>query len=142
MQTLTLVEQTAVNVVIAETHSVTTMKQEQEFVQTEFLRGKDVFAVLLSSCSLVMRQMCPGTNMIFTIVWPLVALIEDQIQEPSQLVITAMQTDSRDAASWYSAVTQGECSITAQPTEVVFSNWKSRRMRSETEMLSSLHLDG
>ncbi len=34
----------------------------------------------------------PGTNLIFTVVSPLVALMEDQIREDSKLVITAMQT--------------------------------------------------
>ncbi len=39
---------TAIKAVIAETDSTATIKQEQEYILTEFLRGKDVFAILLT----------------------------------------------------------------------------------------------
>ncbi len=62
----------------------TTMTKDQEYVQTEILRGKDIFAVLLSKFGksliyqlipLVMKKIFPGTCLIFRIlvVSPLIA---------------------------------------------------------------------
>ncbi len=77
---------TTINAVIEKIDSITTIKQEQEHVLTEFLRGKDVFAVLptefgkslIYQLAPLVMKMFPGTNLIFLVVSPLVALMEDQ----------------------------------------------------------------
>ncbi len=106
-----------------------TVNQEHEYVLTEFLRGKDIFSVLFTGFGksliyqlvpLVIKTMLPGTNVIFIVVLPLIAPMEDQIQEASKLGITViqirfttLQTYNKDAASWYSPVTKGELSLPA-----------------------------
>ncbi len=66
--------------------------------------------------ALVMKKLFPGKNPIFVVVSSFVALQEELQIWGLHLFIwlfTTLQTYNRDAYSWYSAVTQGKCSLPA-----------------------------
>ncbi len=104
----------------------------------EFLREKDVFAVLptgfgksLFYKSTMLKKRFSGTNLRVS---PLVALMEDEMlqswgSQPCRSVVTTLQTYNKEAASWYWEVTQSECFFVAPPTEIVCSSRKSRLIR-------------
>ncbi len=78
---------TAINAVFEEIDPITKIKQEHEYVLTEYL-GKDVVTVPPTGFGksligylvpMVMKKMFPGTNPILKVVSPLVALKEDLI---------------------------------------------------------------
>ncbi len=86
---------TAINAVIAEKDSITTVERKPKYVLTEFLRVEDVFVFLPTGCGKnliyqlapLMIKMLPGTNPII-VLSPLVTLMEDQIREASNLRFT------------------------------------------------------
>ncbi len=72
-------------------------------------------------------KMFPGTNLIFIVVSPLVALMEDQVQKSSMVGITAMQISVDNVSDIQqgrcqlalSAVTEDERSFAAPPTVII-----------------------
>ncbi len=63
--------------------SITAVNRKQEYVLTEFHRGTSSDWIY-QLAPLVMEKMFPSTNPIFTVVSPLVVLMEDQIREATQ----------------------------------------------------------
>ena len=90
----------AIEQVLSELQSISSLKEEQNTALEAFLRGKDVFALLPTGfgksliyqlAPLVVKKMGKVKNPIIVVVSPLVALMEDQIREAGKLGVSAMQ---------------------------------------------------
>ncbi len=113
-KTLTLVN-TVINAGIAEIDSIRAIKNKRMCTQNFSVSSNRIYQLAAS----VMKKMFPGTNLIFIVILPHVALMENQIREklgitdPCRLVLTMLQTYNKDADIWYPAVNQSEHALPA-----------------------------
>ena len=130
--------------VISEIDFITEVKEQQEYVLSEFLSGKDVFGVLPTGfgksliyqlAPLILKKMFPARNPIFIIISPLNALTEDQIREASKLGIKAKMIGVHPDRD----IIQGRCQLVFGSPEAWLQN------ETWTKMLANevyLHLEG
>ena len=90
----------AISAVLAETQTISSLKDEQRTILKDFLAGKDVFALLPTGfgksliyqlAPLVAKKLGQVKNPIVVVVSPLTALIEDQIREAGKVEVVGFE---------------------------------------------------
>ncbi|ROL28095.1 ATP-dependent DNA helicase Q-like 3 [Anabarilius grahami] len=123
----------AIASVIEDIDSALILKEEQRTAIKAFVDGKDVFAVLPTGfgksliyqlAPMVAKKMGRNENPVVIVVSPLVALMENQVKEATEMGITAMQLGVQDEVD----ITSGRCQLLFGSPESWLLNKKWRDM--------------